>query len=44
MFLVMDYMPLGDLERGLREIENSSTYQSLALSEVHVHRIIQQEA
>lgn len=42
MFLAMEYMPLGDLEQNLREIENFPTHEGPALSEEEVQEITQQ--
>ena len=42
MFLAMEYMPLGDLEQNLQEIENSPTHEGPALSEEEVQEISQQ--
>jgi serine/threonine protein kinase len=42
MFLAMEYMPLGDLEQNMKEIENSSTNTRHSLSEGEVQEITRQ--
>jgi serine/threonine protein kinase len=42
MFLAMEYMPLGDLEQNLREIEKSSAQSKLSISEEEVQEITRQ--
>lgn len=42
MFLAMEYMPLGDLEQNLQEIENSPTHDGPPLSEEEVQEITRQ--
>lgn len=42
MFLAMEYMPLGDLEHNLQEIENSPTHTGPPLSEEEVQEITRQ--
>lgn len=39
MFLAMEYMPLGDLEHNVQEIENSPTHMGPPLSEKEVQEI-----
>lgn len=42
MFLAMEYMPLGDLEQNVQEIENSPTHTGPPLSEEEVQEISRQ--
>jgi serine/threonine protein kinase len=42
MFLAIEYMPLGDLEQNVKEIENSSTNTRHSLSEEEVQEIARQ--
>ena len=42
MFLAMEYMPLGDLEQNMQEIENSPTHTRPPLSEEEVQEISRQ--
>jgi serine/threonine protein kinase len=42
MFLAMEYMPLGDLEHNLQDIENSLTHTRSPLPEEEVQEITQQ--
>lgn len=42
MFLAMEYMPLGDLEQNIQEIENSPVHDGPALSEEAVQEIARQ--
>jgi len=42
MFLAMEYMPLGDLEQNLQEIENSPTHEGPAIPEEEVQEITRQ--
>jgi serine/threonine protein kinase len=42
MFLAMEYMPLGDLEQNVREIEKSLTHSGPPLSEEEIQEICRQ--
>jgi serine/threonine protein kinase len=42
MFLAMEYMPLGDLERNMQEIENSPIHTRPLLSEEEIQDITRQ--
>jgi len=42
MFLAMEYMPLGDLEHNIQEIETSPTHTGSSLSEEDIQEITRQ--
>jgi serine/threonine protein kinase len=42
MYLAMEYMPLGDLEHNVKQIEKSPAHPSLSLSEEEVKDISRQ--